>query len=394
MNHFLVIAFAVLATCSLLVWAAGHLSAQIKSRRKRAPAQHLPPISILKPMKGASDELRISLEALATQDYPHFEILCCAADPDDPALKIAQSVKALHPETPITIISAPPAFGLNPKVRSLVHMQALGAHDWTLVSDADTAPGADYLRGLAAEVSHKNADFVHNLLVGVGEQGSSAALETLQMNLWVAPGVATADLFAAHACVVGKSMLFRRHQFEALGGWHRYKDLLSDDYLVGQDFQRAGLKVALSPYRVRVATSGRSLKDFWKRHIRWAQIRRSLTPGPFFLEPLLVTPLWIAALVLAASWGDATLTLSLAAFATTAVLGRYALDALLIRKLRGSWLKARHWYLMPLRDALVLGAWGYSLCRNTVDWQGNVMRIKRGSRVVPQRPRSTRASSS
>ncbi len=261
-------------------------------------------------------------------------------------------------------------------------MQSMARHAWVLVSDADTEPGVDYLRSLAAEIAYKRADFVHNLLVGVGEQRNSSALEALQMNLWVAPGVATSDLFAAHACVVGKSMLFRRARFEALGGWNKYKDLLSDDYLVGQDFQRAGLTVALSPYRLRVATSGRRLKDFWKRHVRWAQIRRSLTPAPFFLEPLVVTPLWIGALVLTASWGDASVTLSLAGAATIAVLGRYALDAWLIRKLRGDSLKPRYWFLMPVRDGLVLATWGYALCRRTVDWQGNMMRIRRGSRVV------------
>ena len=66
--------------------------------------------------------------------------------------------------------------------------------------------------------------------------------------------------------------------------------------------------------------------------------------------------------------------------ATLAVLGRYAFDVWLIRKLRGESLKARYWFLMPVRDGLVLATWGYALCRRTVDWQGNIMRIRRGSR--------------
>ncbi len=116
MNHILFITFAILAALSLVVWAAGQVSAHIKLRRRRAPARHLPAISILKPMKGASEELRVSLEALVRQNYPRFEILCCAEDPCDPALKVARSVQALHPEVSIRILSAPPHIGLNPKV--------------------------------------------------------------------------------------------------------------------------------------------------------------------------------------------------------------------------------------------------------------------------------------
>ena len=46
-----------------------------------------------------------NLAAMAAQDYPHFEILFCAEDPEDPALDVARQVQADFPEVSIRVLS-------------------------------------------------------------------------------------------------------------------------------------------------------------------------------------------------------------------------------------------------------------------------------------------------
>ena len=63
------------------------------------PALHsrLPPISILKPLKGTDPEIYESFRSHCLQDYPEYEIIFGVSDPDDPAI---ESVKELQREFP------------------------------------------------------------------------------------------------------------------------------------------------------------------------------------------------------------------------------------------------------------------------------------------------------
>ncbi len=45
-----------------------------------------PPVSILKPMRGAHPDLYAALCSQAVQEYPEFEILCGVHDLNDPAV--------------------------------------------------------------------------------------------------------------------------------------------------------------------------------------------------------------------------------------------------------------------------------------------------------------------
>ena len=57
----------------------------------------LPPVSILKPLKGTDPEMYESFRSHCLQDYPEYEIIFGVSDPDDPAV---DSVKQLQREFP------------------------------------------------------------------------------------------------------------------------------------------------------------------------------------------------------------------------------------------------------------------------------------------------------
>src|SRR5271165_3738560 len=59
------------------------------------PTQDLPPVSILKPLKGTDPEIYESFRSHCLQDYPEYKIIFGVNDADDPAI---ESVKELQAE--------------------------------------------------------------------------------------------------------------------------------------------------------------------------------------------------------------------------------------------------------------------------------------------------------
>ncbi len=64
-----------------------------ESRLKERPG-FTPPLTLLKPLAGAEPDLEAHLASFFEQDYPAFEILFCARQPNDAGLEIARRVAA------------------------------------------------------------------------------------------------------------------------------------------------------------------------------------------------------------------------------------------------------------------------------------------------------------
>ena len=158
------------------------------------------------------------------------------------------------PDRDAQLIVGCPAFGLNPKVESLAAMDRHRKHDVILISDSNVRARPSYLRETVCYLADPGVGLVTNLFTGVGEVHPGAVMENLQLNGFIAAGVAAAAVFRA-TCVVGKSMLLPVKVLQAIGGFAAVRNVLAEDQVIGLRVRQAGYSIRLSHHVVENVNS-------------------------------------------------------------------------------------------------------------------------------------------
>src|SRR5215217_5129118 len=177
-------ATAMAAAVSLLLTLVTDLSV-LRVSRRRDYTGPTPGISVLKPLKGIDHGLYDNLASLAAQDYPEFELVLGAEDPQDPALKIAHLLRREFPSVRIKIVSGVFTSGLNPKVNNLISLESYARHDHVLISDSNVRVGPDYLRAMASELRDPKVGLVSSVLRGARGESFGAKLDNLHLNNFI-----------------------------------------------------------------------------------------------------------------------------------------------------------------------------------------------------------------
>lgn len=343
------------------------------------PEERLPPVSLLKPIKGLEESLEANLRTFFEQDYPGgFEIVFASSHRDDPGIAVARRVAADYPHVPVRFVRSDEGFGLNPKVANLAGAMRGAEHDLVLQSDANVRVRPDYLRRVVGELLGKQGSLLTSLVVGVGERSVGAAMENLQLSAFIGPAMCTALHVGGVNCVVGKSMLLRRSELRQLGGIEQVRDILAEDFVLGQRYQTAGLKVLLSYTSVENVNEHIGVDRFLARHSRWLKMTAVIHVGAF-VGYLFSNPVALATAALVTSGFKTWVAAVLCCVLAVKVPG----DAFLMQRTRGRPMRVRHLFFSPIKDVLMGFVWIYSTVSRSVHWRGVKLRFGTESRLRP-----------
>ena len=327
------------------------------------------PISVLKPMKGIDDELEKNLESFCNQLHPCYELLIGIADPQDPAVETSCRVAARYPNIVRVFIGE--CSGANPKIRLLKMLEAHASYETLLISDSNVRADECYLLTIAGELNDPSVGLVTNAIIGDGSATSGSRIENLMFNSYVVFGIGLSNFVAKYPCVIGKSMLLRREVLNKIGGFEAFENVLAEDYLIGHAVDGAGYKVVTSTFPITTINKTWTFRNVWSRHLRWAQIRKSLGWKTFLLEPLLLPHIWLAVLAIhfpiIAIFSYAALTVSEAV-----AVARWSCQKPTFTLLA----------FVSLRQFLQYTLWLIACAKRHVTWRGNRYRLYKGSSLL------------
>ena len=379
-------AAGVFAACSvgyyaLCLWSAARFLRERKALGRAVaveaevgPTRTAPPVSILKPLKGTDPEMYESLRSHCLQDYGEYEIIFGVSDPGDPAVDLVERLQQEFPSRTIRLVLCKKNLGANTKVSNLAQMLIEAKYEHILVNDGDIRIEPDYLRNVIAPLADSQVGLVTCLYRGVPARTLGSRLESLGISTDFSAGVLAArQLEGSIRFGLGSTLVFRRRELAAIGGFEAFVDYLADDYEIGRRIAQQGLKVMLSEVVVETYLPSYTLREFVDHQLRWGRtVRDSRRWGYLGLVVTFGLPWALVALLLSrgalSTWGLLAIAMGLR-YAVALVVGCSVLrDPNVIPLLP----------LLPARDSIALLLWIASLAGKTVVWRGDSFRLEGG----------------
>lgn len=379
----LILVPAVLGGLAYYLLAIHSARRRLTQCRQGTPArdlEELPPISLLKPLRGADSTLEECLETFFSQDYPVYEILFAVRQSSDPALAVVERLKQRHPSIPTTIIltSEPPY--ANAKVYSMEKMAERAKHGILVITDSDASVPRDYLHDVARLFEPADVGAITHLYRGVAGRDFWSRLEAIGMTTEFMAGVVVAERMEGMKFALGPSMAIRRECLERIGGFAAMADYLADDFVLGNWADREGYRVALSCQPIdHHATAGGFRASFVHR-LRWNRSTRRSRPAGYLGQGFTYGSSW--ALLLATLF-PSPWSLSLLGIVLTA---RFMLAWEMSRLLRDDQAMVRVW-MVPAQDLLSFASWLGGFVGREIVWRNERYRLLRDGRFEPVHPR-------
>ncbi|PYJ60114.1 MAG: hypothetical protein DME24_10705 [Verrucomicrobia bacterium] len=361
-----------------------------------------PPVTLLKPLKGADAETLRCLESWLTQDYPgSVQILLGVESATDPVCELVRRLLAARPGREAQLVICSESLGSNAKVSTLIQLQRLTRHDLIIVSDADVRVAPDLLTNMVSPLRDPAVGLVNCFYQLANPATLAMQWEAIAINADFWSQVLQCRSIKPLDFALGAVMATTRQQLEAIGGFNALVDFLADDYQLGNRIAKRGGRVVLSPVVVECWDSPKNWSEVWRHQLRWARTIRACQPLPYFFSILgnatLWPLLWVIAAIATASETSGATTVSGATVSVVVnvhPLSQALLFALVIwlaRVLTAMRQESRltcshsHWaffWLVPIKDLLNVALWALAVLGKTVEWRGQRYRVQRGGRLV------------
>jgi len=351
-------------------------AAYVARRLSESPEQ-LPPASVIVPLKGEDEGLRENLAALASLDYPDYELLVAAHSASDiPPSVLPRKAKVVlaHSDDPATA----------EKVRNLVAAVRATRKQSQIFAfaDSDGRVTRRWLRALVAPLAD----------LGVGASTgyrwftpAPPTFWTLMRSVWDA--VAGGRLGPGdNPFAWGGSMAIRKETFFDVKMLEHWKNTISDDYSLSAAVHAAGLTIAYAPGALVPCFEHISASRLFAWIRRQMLITRVYRPGLWSLA--LIAHIFycggMAASAIASIRGNRLAEWALIAQLSPGMLkglNRATLAKAALPECE-AWFKRHQWVhaiWVPLATWIWLIGLVSSAFGNTVSWRGNRYQLRRFS---------------
>ncbi|MGB8682102.1 MAG: bacteriohopanetetrol glucosamine biosynthesis glycosyltransferase HpnI [Candidatus Binatus sp.] len=367
------------AVCvSMFYYIAATVAAIRFARRGTTPLPPIPKVpprvAVLKPLHGSSNSLAANLVSFLEIAYPRIDFYFGVHNYEDPAAEVPVALRQRYQHAGITLLVGEEPDCSNRKIAKLIRMadRAEKAEIFVL-SDADVSVERDYLRRIVGELMSDEKIGIVTCAYRARPGGSIASrLEALYVNTDFLPQILLAEMIEPMHYALGATIAIKRKVLEAAGGFRAVKNMLADDFYLGNFTNAQGYEIKLSDSLVTLTCEEKSFAEFWHHQLRWARTYRTVRPISI-ATVMMHGPFW-ALILLAMTRGSA------AALATLVlvVAARLAMSAAIVgRVLKMPEMLSELW-MVPFKDLIMTGVWFASLFSNKVKWAGREFKVVRG----------------
>jgi ceramide glucosyltransferase len=379
------------------------VAARFPLHRRVTDNTFAPPVTLLKPLKGADADTWHCLESWLKQDYAGpVQILFGVAAANDPVCEIVRQLIAVHPDRDARLVFCAESLGPNSKVSTLVQLHRQTRHDVVLVSDADVVVPPDFLVNVVSPLRDPTVVLVNCFYRLANPSTLAMQWEAIAINADFWSQVLQSESLKPLDFALGAVMATTRRRLDDVGGFDALVEYLADDYQFGRRIASQGGRIVLSPVVVECRESPRTWSDIWRHQLRWARTIRVCQPLPYFFSILNNATLWpllcaqFSSAGPAIDWGrhaDTTFGIGNKSWTTGAIPWTFLLllFSLGFRILTAGHLQSRmnqsvrhrlYFWLVPIKDLLNAVVWALAFLGNTVEWRGQRYRVRRGGELV------------
>jgi ceramide glucosyltransferase len=337
----------------------------------------IPPVSILKPIRGLDPDAYENFASFCRQDYPEYEIVFCVGDREDPALPVIERLVREFPQRTIRVLFGSGRDASNDKVAKLARLVSEAAYEHVVINDSDVRARPDYLRRVIAPLANPKVGAVTCFYLPVEEHTFVDRLQSLGMMSDFYPSIVVAWQLDGVKFALGPTIVTTRERLAEFGGYESIENRPADDLLVGRLIADQGYEVELSRYPVETVADYQSIRDLFQKRLRWIVVMRHMRPwGHLGLIFTLGLP-----------WSVVAVAAYPSPITAAVYLGGYFLMRWAMTAAVAVWgLKQRKYWgrmaLIPVWDALAFLIWAASFARHSIRWRGNDYYI-RGGTLVP-----------
>jgi len=343
-------------------------------RPERLPDFGLPPVSVLKPVRGIDAGAYENFASFCRQNYPAYELLFAVADADDPVISVIERLRSDFPDCAIRLIQDVPQLGPNRKLNNLAALSQRAKHEILAISDSDVRVDSLYLRRVATKLVNPNVGAVTAFFRGIASGGLGAQLEALVLSTETVPNALVARRIEGKVqFAFGWTVATTKTHLAAIGGFEDMVDVHSDDFELGNRIAAKSLAIELLPVPVDMVFPRESITAYLRHELRWAIGLRNVRPAGY----------WGLLFTFGLPW-----TILAIAFAPTRGCAMGYTAAYLVLRL-GQVLLAGVWglgdpvtrnygWLTPLRDAINFAVWFAGFFTSQIEWRGIKYRVKKG----------------